>query len=52
MKKIQINNDRLPIFTFQMDKNKDKVCDIDKNVGKCTLRKLFWIIYSVVEHLF
>lgn len=31
MKKIQINNDKLPVFTFQIDKNKDKICNFDKN---------------------
>lgn len=24
----------LPVFTFQIDKNKDKICNADKNVGK------------------
>lgn len=31
MKKTQINNDKLPVFTFQVDKNKDKICNFDKN---------------------
>lgn len=46
--KIQINSDKLPIFTFQIDKNKDKIHDTDRNVGKGALHELFWIIYSDV----
>ena len=51
MKKIQINSDTLPIFTSQIDKNKDQICAIDRNVGKGALHELFCIIYSDVVHL-
>lgn len=33
IKKIQINN-KLPVFTFKIDKEKDKICNVEKSVRK------------------
>lgn len=33
IKKIQINN-KLLVFTFEIDKEKDKICNADKSVRK------------------
>lgn len=51
MKRIQINNDKLSVFTFKIYKNKDKIYNFDKN-SKKEFHEVFCRLYSVVIQYF
>lgn len=51
MKRIQIKNDKLSVFTFQIYKNKDKIYNFNKNRKK-KFHEVFCRLYSVVKQYF